>query len=51
MNPPVDAPVEAEKKPNPYAEHLKYVTLSNGEVLPFLKDLWTFFNQMSGRFE
>ena len=44
MNPPVEVPVEAEKKPNPYAEHLKYVILSNGEVLPFLKDLWTFFS-------
>ena len=46
MNPSVEPAAEEvlPQKVNPYLEHLKYVKLSNGEELPFLKDLWTFFS-------
>ena len=36
------APVE--QTTNPYDRHIKSVKLANGEEVPFLKDLWSFFS-------
>jgi hypothetical protein len=35
---------KTEQNTNPYAQHLKSVKLMNGEEVPFLKDLWSFFS-------
>jgi len=37
-------PAPGEESANPYAQHLKSVKLANGEEIPFLKDLWSFFS-------
>jgi len=37
-------PAPSEQNANPYTQHLKSVKLANGEEVPFLKDLWSFFS-------